>query len=480
MLSAQRIMSAIAADKYSRQKKQARTGQRYYDGMHDILDTRIYYIDKNGILVEDVTKSNLRIPHPFFKEIADQEVSYILSGGIHFRTKSPELEEYLCPYFGDAFIGQMQELLTDTVVRGFGYLYWYKDGRNRTRFQHADSMGLVEVKDGEADTVNDYVIRYYPVVVEDNRTATRIEVWDKNETYYYISTGGTLEMDKNGPVNPCPHLLYKVGSEYYYEETNRLPFLRLDHDRSRQSGIWSIKKIIDDYDIMNCGLSNNLQDVAEGIYVVKGFKANSLDELIWNVRERKAIGVSEKGDLDIKTINIPYEARKAKMEIDEKNIYRLALAFNSSQSGDGNITNIVLKSRYTLLDMKAKKLIMRLKDFLLTPLEIVLNEINAEHHTAFDLEDVKIEIDPVIPTDEKEDAEIEKLNAETMQTKVGTVLDVASVIDEETLLKEICRAMELDYEEVKEKMMRPDEEAVLREVLSGSVSEAGTVGIAGA
>ena len=91
MLSAQRIMSAIAADKYSRQKKQARTGQRYYDGMHDILDTRIYYIDKNGILVEDVTKSNLRIPHPFFKEIADQEVSYILSGGIHFRTKSPEL-----------------------------------------------------------------------------------------------------------------------------------------------------------------------------------------------------------------------------------------------------------------------------------------------------------------------------------------------------------------------------------------------------
>ena len=57
---------------------------------------------------------------------------------------------------------------------------------------------------------------------------------------------------------------------------------------------------------------------------------------------------------------------------------------------------------------------------------------------------------------------------------------MASVIDEETLLKEICRAMELDYEEVKEKMMRPDEEAVLREVLSGSVSEAGTVGIAGA
>lgn len=81
MLSAQRIMSAIAADKYSKRKKQARTGQRYYDGRHDILDARIFYIDQNGKIQEDVTKSNIRIPHPFFQEIADQEVSYILSGG---------------------------------------------------------------------------------------------------------------------------------------------------------------------------------------------------------------------------------------------------------------------------------------------------------------------------------------------------------------------------------------------------------------
>ncbi len=469
MLSVQRIMSAIAADKYSRRKRQARTGQKYYDGRHDILDARIFYIDQNGKIQEDVAKSNARIPHPFFKEIADQEVSYILSGGIRFRTKDSELEEYLLPYFGDAFIGQIQELLTDTVVRGFGYLYWYKDDRNRIRFQHADSMGLVEVKDGgsDTDTVNDYIIRYYPVLVKDNRTATRIEVWDGNKTYYYISTGGILELDRNVPVNPCPHLLYKVGSEYYYEEMNRLPFLRLDNDRSQQSGLRAIKEIIDDYDVMNSGLSNNLQDVAEGIYVVKGFKGNSLDELIWNVKSRKTVGVSEKGDLDIKTVNIPYEARKTKMEIDEKNIYRLALAFNSSQTGDGNITNIVLKSRYTLLDMKAKKLITRIKDFLQTPLEIVLDEINAEHHTAFEPEDVYIEIIPVIPTDEKEDAEIEKLNAETLQIKIGTVLDVASVVDEETLLKEVCRIMELDFEEIRGKMMQPSEAEVLREVLSG-------------
>lgn len=66
MLSTNRIMSVIAADKYSNRKKQARIGQKYYEGRHDILDYRVFYIDKNGKLQEDLTKSNIRAPHPFF------------------------------------------------------------------------------------------------------------------------------------------------------------------------------------------------------------------------------------------------------------------------------------------------------------------------------------------------------------------------------------------------------------------------------
>ena len=129
MLDTGRIASIIAADKYSRRKKQARLGQRYYDGKHDILEYRIYYITKDGKIKEDLTKSNIRIPHPFFHEIAEQEVAYILSNGIQFETDSEELKRSLTPYFGDNFIGEMKEILIDTVVRGFGYTYWYRDAK---------------------------------------------------------------------------------------------------------------------------------------------------------------------------------------------------------------------------------------------------------------------------------------------------------------------------------------------------------------
>ncbi len=202
MLEPGRIVSIVEADRNSRRKKQARLGQRYYDGRHDILDYRIYYINKEGKLVEDLTKSNIRIPHPFFHEIAEQEVAYILSNGIQFKTMNEELEKFLKKYFDDRFIGELKEVVIDTVVRGFGYMYWYRDADDYTRFCHADSLGIVEVKDGETtDSINDYIIRYYPVTIKDGKTAVRMEVWDKDMTWYYLCIGGSAEPDPNVKVN---------------------------------------------------------------------------------------------------------------------------------------------------------------------------------------------------------------------------------------------------------------------------------------
>lgn len=477
MLEPERIASVIAADKYSWKKKQARLGQKYYDGEHDILDYRIFYVNKEGRLVEDVTKSNIRIPHPFFHEISEQEVAYILSGGVEFKTDQEELGKQLKLYFGDDFIGDLKEVLIDAVVRGFGYVYWYRDARGQTRFQYADSLGIVEVKDGTADdTVNDYIIRYYPVEIKDGKTAIRIEVWDKDMTWYYLQSGSTVELDKNVRLNPCPHVLYKSKDGYYYEECDRIPFLKLSYNRKECSRLKQIKPIIDDYDLMNCGLSNNLQDITEGIYVIKGFKGQDYDEMLQNVKSRKVVGVGEKGDIDIKTINIPYEARLVKMQEDEKNIYRTALAFNSSQKGDGNITNIILKSRYTLLDMKAGKLIWSLKKFLGSLLEVVLDEINAACGTAYEKADVEIRIEPVVPTDEKEDAEIRKLEAETDRERVGALLDAADILGEDILLEEFGRILKLDEDMVRRKAGQPQEVELIREVLNGETAEGSAAG----
>ena len=243
----------------------------------------------------------------------------------------------------------------------------------------------------------------------------------------------------------------------YFKGFGFIPFFRLDNSQKQVSGLRPIKDIIDDYDLMSCGLSNNLQDISEGIYVVSGFQGDNLDELIQNIKVKKHIGVDAGGSVDIKTINIPYEARKVKLEEDEKNIYRFGMGFNSAQIGDGNITNIVIKSRYALLDLKCNKLEIRLKQFLRKIIKVVLDEINTENKTDYQMKDVYFDFQREVMTNASDNAQIELTEAQTQQTKITTLLNLASTLDNETIVQNICEILDISYKDIKEKLPKDEE-----------------------
>ena len=66
MLSVEEIKNFIQDDASSDKKRFARKGQAYYEGDHDIKQYRLFYYNADGNLVEDKTRSNVKIPHPFF------------------------------------------------------------------------------------------------------------------------------------------------------------------------------------------------------------------------------------------------------------------------------------------------------------------------------------------------------------------------------------------------------------------------------
>ena len=218
----------------------------------------------------------------------------------------------------------------------------------------------------------------------------------------------------------------------------------------------AVKEIIDDYDLMSCGLSNNLQDASEYLVVVSGFQGDNMEELIQNTKTKKLIGVDEGGGIDFKTVDVPYEARKTKLELDEKNIYRFGMGFNSAQLGDGNITNIVIKSRYALLDLKCNKLEIRLRQFLRKILKVVLQEINDRNDTDYQQKDVYFDFQREVMTNASDNAQIEKTDAETEQVKINTLLNLASTLDQETIVQNICDVLDIDYEEIKDKLPEED------------------------
>lgn len=482
MLSVGEIKKFIENDASSRAKQFAKTGVRYYEGDHDIKDYRIFFIDAEGKIQEDKTKSNIKISHPFFKLLVDQQTQYMLSGhGGFVKSDIPELQTELDAYFNEneSFVAELNGLISGTVVKGWEYMYAYKSEDDRTAFQVADSTGVVEVREKETDDGCAYVIYWFVDRIDkDNKKIKRIQVWDKQQTWFFCQEDdGGIVRDDSIPNNPRPHILYQKDGEdrLFYDDYGMIPFFRLDNGKKRFSGLKTIKALIDDYDLMNAGLSNNIQDTNEALYVVKGFDGDNLDELHFNVRAKKLIGVGESGDVDIKTIDIPVEARKTKMEVDEKNIFRFGQGVNTEALKDTSATtSIAIKSAYANLDLKCDGLQPFLLQFMRKLLKLVLKEINDRNGTDYEQKDVYFDFEREIITNAQENAQIDLVKAQEQQAKVTTILNTASMLGQELTAQLVCEALELDYDDVKDKLPKPEDDptAAARRILEDNQNEA--------
>jgi len=467
MLKAEEIKQFIEEDAMSDKKKQAKIGQRYYEADHDIKQYRMFYYNADGELKEDTTRSNSKIPHAFFTELNDQATQYILSveDGNIIKSDIPELQTQLDSYFNENedFIAEFTEVVTGSQNKGFEYMFAYKNAEDKLAFQCADSIGVVEVEARFASDKQEHKLYWYVDRIDKNgKQVKRIMDWTSEEVAIYVQIDdGKIVLDKKENPNPKPHILYKEEGkdEIFQDNLGFIPFFRLDNNKKQTSSLKPIKELIDDYDIMASSLTNNLIEFDKPIYAVKGFEGDDLDQLQQNLKTKKVMGLPE-GDtgIDVITVDIPYEARKTKLELDEKNIYRFGMGLNTAGLKDTSATtNIAIKAMYSLLDLKCSKLKIKLKQFLRKIIKVVLDEINENNGTDYQMKDIYFKFEPDIISNAQENAQIALTEAQEQQARITTLLNLASQLDKETLMQNICDVMDIDYEEIKSKLPDPDE-----------------------
>lgn len=466
MLTVEEIKQFIDNDAASEKKKFARKGAAYYDGDHDIKGYRLFYYNADGELKEDTMRSNIKIPHPFFTELVDQAVQYILSGEDGFvRSDNPELQAEMDAYFNENedFMAEISEVLTDCQTKGLAYMSGYKNDDMKLAFKCADSIGVVEVEARFASDKKDHVLYWYiDRIDKEGKKIKKVMDWDAENIYLYKQTDeGEIVPDKsfNG-TNVKPHFTYQEGNDnkVFYDGFGFVPFFRLDNNKKQHSNLRPVKDLIDDYDLMASSLSNNLVDFDTPIHVVRGFQGDNLDELQQNIKTKKVIGVDEEGGVEIKTVDVPYQARQTKLELDEKNIYRFGMGLNTSGLKDTNATtNIAIKAAYSLLDLKCSKLEIRLKQFMRKIIKVVLKEINELNKTDYQMKDVYFRFEHEIMSNAQENAQIKLTEAQTRQAEITTLLNLAAQLDNETLMQLICEQLDIEWDDIKDKLPDPAE-----------------------
>ena len=455
------IDDAVKNDRQSPIKEKMSEGLKYYDYKHDILKFRLFYYNEDGKLVEETNRSNIKIPHAFFTEQVDQKVQYLLSNPVEFETADTELKTYLEEYIDDDFQLMLQEMVEGASKKAYEFAYVYRAASGKLLFKVADSRKVIVIYDDMNEVIA--IIRYYDTdITKDNRkvTVTKAELWDTEKTWFFVSSSdynNRFILDESQEINPRFHQVVEdsdgnlLGKGFGY-----IPFLKLSNNKNEKTDLEPIKALIDDYDLMACALSNNLVDFDHPIYAVKGYGKDNLDELVTNLRTKRTVGVSQDGGIDVKTVDIPVTARKTKLETDKEAIYKFGMAFDSSQVGDGNITNIVIKSRYSLLDLKCNKTEIRLRAFIKQLLDIIILDINERYHKSFKRQQVEVVITRSTLINQTDNAETEKVEAETKGQLIQNLLDVAPYLDDESLLKKICAVQELDYDEVVQRLGSQD------------------------
>ena len=467
LLTKEEIKLFIDEDVASTKKHFARMGERYFDGDHDIKKLRLFYYNADGELVEDTARANVRIPHPFFKELTEQGTQYTLSGNDGFVFSDiPELQTELDARFNnnDDFVDELSNVITDCQTKGFAYMYAMKDSLDKLKFTCADSIGVVEVEARFASDQKDHILYWYVDRIDkEGNKQKKIMDWDDEQVYYYVqSDQGKIEEDTSMDVNPRPHILYKVDGDKldqtYVDSLGFLPFFRLDNNKKQISNLKPVKDLIDDYDLMASSLSNNLIDFDHPLYAVKGFEGDNLDELQQNLKTKKIIGVGSEGGIEVHTIDVPYEARKAKLELDEKNIYRFGMGLNLSGLKDTSATtNIAIKAAYSLLDLRCKHLERNIKRFLRKIVTVCIDEINQQNGTDYQIENVYFKFTHEVMSNEQENKQNELTDANRKNVEINMLLALVNVFGNDLIIQYICDVLDVDYEEIKDKL--PDDEA---------------------
>lgn len=465
MLTIEEIKQFVNEDNASKLKAKAREGQRYYEGRHDILDARLFYWNGDGELTEDDQRTNAKIPHAFFTELVDQAVQHILSGDEEiFCSDDDRLQGMLDLYFNknETFKVELTETLTGMQAKGFDYLYARQGADGRLCFENADGIDVIEVEGRfTSDGQDQYIWRYIDRIDKDGHRQFKILVIDGQNTWHYKQQdNGEIVFNADVAPNPQPHKLFRGADGKLYKKTdfNMLPFFRLDNNKKKIGHLQSVKELIDDYDIMASSLTNNLADFDTPLHVVKGYDGDNLDQLQQNLRTKKIIGVDEDGGVEVHTVDVPYQARIAKLEHDEKCIYKFGMGLNLSSLKDTSATtNIAIKAAYSLLELRCNKMIIQLKQFLRKILAVVIDEINETEGTDFAPEMVYFDFEPQIMANDQENAQIKLTKAQTQQTKINTLLGLATYLDNETLMRNVCDVLDIDYNEIKDLLPDPNE-----------------------
>jgi SPP1 family phage portal protein len=278
----------------------------------------------------------------YFKMLVNQKINYLLA-------KEPTVKETEVMSI-TVITDLLEDLLLNAALDTAAWVHFYVNEENRLDWILIHDSEIIPLYDKYNKNIIG-IIRYYKI----NEEEFKIEEWNLK--------GVTITTVRKDKIVDSIHESHFVVETVFNGELENMeaknlpfiPFLPLYNNKSKVSDMDGIHELLDMYNQINSGFVDNINRFQEAIMKLKGFSGDkdTLKETMDNLKTYKMAGMPEDGDMEYMAVEIPVEARKVILDILKENIFKIGQGLDPDTLGDGNITNVVIKNRYSGLDMKA-------------------------------------------------------------------------------------------------------------------------------
>ena len=347
------IAKEIREFKCSRKLRDMLDGERYFLGLHDILNRKRTVIGEDGEPVPVDNLPNNRVVDNRYKHLVTQKANYLLGRPLAVYSRNGEYDRLLKEIFNKAFQRLMKNVGEDALNCGLGWVYIYTDEDGKLAFRRFKPY---EVIPGWADaehTKLDYAIRVYELVSYEGRrekAVEKVEVYDKRGVSYYVLSGGKLVPDEDRENHT-----YLSGN---YNWT-RIPLVAFKYNAQEIPLIRDVKTLQDGLDVLMSNFQNGMEeDVRNTILVLKNYDGENLGEFRQNLAAYGAVKVrtidGAEGAVETLSIDVNSENYKQIIELFKKAITENGRGFDASELRNGGTPNQMnIQSVYSDIDLDA-------------------------------------------------------------------------------------------------------------------------------
>jgi SPP1 family phage portal protein len=362
------ILGNIREFKASEKYKQMVKAQDYYEGKHDILEKKRYYIDRLGVKREDEHLSNNRLIHPYFTKLVNQKVNYLLSKEFSIQVDEDNEQALkfrdLCgKYFNKSFLRKLKNIGMHSIINGIAWVQVYYNEQGKLSFKRIPSTEVIPFWHDAEHTQLDALIRFYTITEykknNEKHEITKVEYYTLEGVWYYEIRDGKLVIDnfKVTPEIPAKGHFQMAGKGENGEDVvnemlwDRLPFIAFKYNEQEISLLNYVKSLVDDYDSRTSDTSDLIADVPSAIKVIRGYGGGDKGEFSQNLATYKYIFVDDpNGGVDQLVSEADTTCTEAHLSRLKEDIYEVGNGVNIQKDILNATSGVALKIRYADLD----------------------------------------------------------------------------------------------------------------------------------